>query len=76
MAPQQLKIYILHHLCEVIMVSVFRNLKRLIWRFPKIDRSRDWRKNIIEGYKNMKLTEVDLHGTSTAEKIKIYTIFV
>ncbi len=67
MAPQKLKIYILHDVCVVSMISVFPRSKTVYLVISKnrpISRSK---KKIIKGDKNMKFIEVELQGTSEAE---------
>ncbi len=68
MVPQQLKIYILHDLCVMIMISVFPRSKTayfVIYKNRPISKLKE--KHVIKGGKNMKFTEVELHVTSRAE---------
>ncbi len=68
MAPQELKIYILHDLCAMIVISVLPGSKTAYliisknWPISTLEK-----KNVIKESKNMKLTEVELHGISRAE---------
>ncbi len=65
MAPQELKNDILHHLCAVNWVPVFPRSKTaylVISINPPMSKSK---KKMSQ--KNMKLSEVELHGTSRAE---------
>ncbi len=66
MAPQELKLYILHNLCVLIMISVFPRSKTAYFGISDLEIEE---KNVIKEVKNMKLSEIELHGTSRAEKL-------
>ncbi len=65
MAPQELKIYILHDLCVVCMISAVPRSKTA-YLVISINRPMSKSKEKMS-LKNMKLSEVELHGTSRAE---------
>ncbi len=71
MAPQELKIYIPYGLYGVNMVSVFARSKTADLVMSKNRLISRLKKNCYKGdkNKNMKSIEVELHGTSGAEKI-------
>ena len=69
MAPQELEIYILHDLYLVNMVSVLPRSKTAYLAISKNRPNSRLKKNVTKGSKIMKLTEVELQGTSRAEII-------
>ncbi len=71
MAPQELKFSILHDLYLMNMVSVFPRSKAAYLAISKNRLISRLKKKCYKGYQsqNMKLIELELHGTSVAEKI-------
>ncbi len=70
MAPQELKIYTLHDLFVVCMISAFPRSKTA-YLVISINRpiSKLKKKNVTKEDKNVKLSEVELYGTSGAQNL-------
>ncbi len=68
MVPKELKIYILHELCVISMVSAIPGSKTGYLIISKNRPISRLKKN-IKGDKNMKLTEVELDDTSRPENL-------
>jgi hypothetical protein len=67
MVSQELKIYILHDLYLVSMVSTFSWPGTAYLAIFKNRQISTLMKKVINGSRNMKLTQVELHGTSGAQ---------